>query len=165
MYTTLVMANNAAKVANAFLELAAQDGKSLTNMQLQKLVYIAHGFYLALSSQPLVDEDVKAWQWGPVIESLYESLKHYGSGTVTSRLPAPGDVLDETAKMVIQYVWKAYGRFTGFQLSGITHKENSPWHEAWESLRYQSIPNEMIAEYYRRLLNEQRQTAQATQPA
>ena len=161
----LVMAYDAANVANAFIELAAQDGKSLTNMQLQKLVYIAHGFYLALTDQPLIDEDVKAWQWGPVIVSLYESLKHYGAGRVTSRLSAPRDVLDETAKMVIQYVWKAYGRFTGFQLSGITHKENSPWHEQWESWQYQTIPNEMIAEYYRRLLNEQRQSAQATQPA
>ena len=81
------MAYPAAKVANEFISYADHLRQPLTNMQLQKLVYIAHGFYLAWRDEPLVSEEVKAWQWGPVIIPLYEALKQYGAGVVSHKIP------------------------------------------------------------------------------
>lgn len=158
----VAMPYSATTIANEFLRLAQRDGKRLTNMQLQKLVYIAHGFYLAIAGKPLLSDAVKAWQWGPVIVNLYEALKRYGAGVVINQIPAPDDRLDLGAKEIIEKVWKAYGRFQGFQLSAITHKKNSPWSTAWEEGPYGTIPNDLIREYYRNLLNERRKT---TQPA
>jgi uncharacterized phage-associated protein len=38
------MATNARAVANEFIRLAAEDGRTLTPLQIIKLVYIAHGW-------------------------------------------------------------------------------------------------------------------------
>ena len=46
------------QIANEFLRLASVDGRAVDLMQLQKLVYVAHGWCLAASGQPLTGE---AW--------------------------------------------------------------------------------------------------------
>ena len=81
---TLVSAKT---VANEFLRLAREEGSTVTNMKLQKLVYIAEGWYLALYDLPLYREDTVAWKYGPVIPELYEALRMYGSGEVTEAIP------------------------------------------------------------------------------
>jgi uncharacterized phage-associated protein len=54
------MAHNATEVANYLLSLARKEGKELTNMQLQKLVYFAHGAMLGVTDKPLIKEEVSA---------------------------------------------------------------------------------------------------------
>ncbi len=61
------MAFAARQVANWFIERAAQEGEYLTQLKLQKLVYMAHGWNLALLGKPLISENIEAWKWGPVI--------------------------------------------------------------------------------------------------
>ena len=60
-------------IANYFL----LKDKSMKNdvMKVLKLVYISHGFHLALTNDPLIKENVMAWQYGPVIPELYFQLK------------------------------------------------------------------------------------------
>lgn len=97
---------SAAAVANTFLELAKRDGKPLSNMKLQKLVYIAHGWMLGITGNPLIKNRVEAWQWGPVIPDLYHPLKKYGSGIVDESLPARQTLEAQSAGMLISAaVW------------------------------------------------------------
>lgn len=72
-------------IANIFLEIAKEEGKKLTNMQVQKLVYFAHGWYLAFTDNALIDENVEAWTYGPVIPSVYEALQQYRANPVCKR--------------------------------------------------------------------------------
>src|SRR5260370_13471552 len=83
-------------VANEFLELAKKDGQQLTQMQLQKLVYFAYGWYLAITGTRLIDERVEAWQWGPVVPSIYKEFKRFRSSSVR-----------EPARKVTFRDWKA----------------------------------------------------------
>ena len=57
-------------VANAFLKKSQKDGTIITQMKLQKLVYIAHGWMLGLSGKPLVNQEPEAWERGPVFPQL-----------------------------------------------------------------------------------------------
>jgi uncharacterized phage-associated protein len=74
-------------IANKFIDLAKNE--NLTNMQLQKMVYIAHGFNLALRGTKLYYEDTRAWNFGPVVPELYEKLQIYGSNKVTDKINKP----------------------------------------------------------------------------
>jgi uncharacterized phage-associated protein len=139
-------------VANFFLDLAAEAKKPITPMQIQKLVYFAHGWHLALTGRALVDEQVEAWPYGPVFPSLYHEFKKFGSGAITGRatelslevnpktgkrtilrssIPslddAPATPEREYAKAVIARVWEVYGSWTAVQLSQMTHVPDGPW--------------------------------------
>lgn len=140
-------------VANEFLALARRDGRALTNMKLQKLVYIAHGYTLAILDEPLIARSPQAWQYGPVFPSLYRELREFGSGEVTGELEASDRVTDDVQKEVIVGVWDAYGGRTGVQLSALTHKPGSPWAKHYNGERSVAIPDEVIKEHYDQLLN------------
>jgi uncharacterized phage-associated protein len=163
------MAYSAKQVANEFLELARRDGVQLTPMQVQKLVYFAYGWYLAITGERLLNERVQAWQWGPVIPSLYGEFKPYGSGPITMpsgevftedgkvkirqyRLNSSNPAQDEFARQLIARVWNIYGKYSAVQLSSMTHAANSPWSKIYdENVRGTDIPDELIKEYFQRI--------------
>ncbi|ALR08720.2 Panacea domain-containing protein [Xylella fastidiosa] len=151
-----------ATIANYFLHRASKEGRALTTMQVFKLVYIAHGWYLGFRKQPLIDEPVEAWQHGPAIRSLYNKIKKYGSGAVTELLPvnwfslptppwANVTNIDKSTAEILDSVWNSCGHFGGIQLSEMTHKEGTPWWQVWngrESKDTDVISNDLIQEFY-----------------
>lgn len=146
---------SSAAVANAFLEIAHSEGKTLTNMKLQKLVYIAHGWHLALFGTALIYDNVYAWQWGPVIPPLYENLRQYGSGVVSNPINDGSTPVDPASREMelIRVIWQKYGGMTAMQLSGITHQPDTPWSNTWRDWHYSMIPDSLIQEHYQRLRN------------
>jgi uncharacterized phage-associated protein len=160
------MPYTAKQVANEFIELAKQERKQLTPMQVQKLVYFAYGWYLAITGERLLNERVQAWQWGPVIPSLYGEFKPYGSGPILEpshefffdngklalrvhRLASDEPAKDELARQVIAKVWRIYGKYSASELSSMTHAANSPWSRYYDaSVRGTDIPDDAIREYF-----------------
>ncbi len=146
-------------VANSLLKVARDNHELLTPLKLQKLVYLAQGVALAVSDgqKPLFDEPVRAWQYGPVVQSLYDAVKRYGSGSITESIPMPTAYFfsppvipesDEFSWDVLRVVWEAYGHLSATQLVALTHREGLPegypWHEAWVERGGQSAHNTLI---------------------
>jgi uncharacterized phage-associated protein len=127
----------ATAVANYFIDKAAEKGRPLTPLEVIKLVYIAHGWHLAVYGGPLVDEPAQAWRYGPVFPSLYRSLKRYGGQPITSYAvdftpgeqwpDAPYIPADTDTRELLDKVWEEYSKYSGPQLVDITHSRNSPW--------------------------------------
>lgn len=147
---------SAESVANAFLDLARSSGKFLTDMQLQKLVYIAHGYSLAKLRQPLFHNNIHAFKWGPVIPNLYKTLQQYGAGEVSDYISTnePPIAKDSSEMEIIKEVWQDYGELSGLELSALTHRTGTPWSETWRKNPFGVISDELIAEYYRQDLYE-----------
>lgn len=135
----------------------------MTAMKIQKLVYYAHGWSLATTGRPLIDEAVEAWKYGPVIPSLYHEFKKYGSGSITEkataveycdsvsnpvRLVTPS-VTDTETMDLLNAVWEAYGDLSGIQLSNLTHQPGSPWSEIYRTGRRSiDIPDDVIKAHF-----------------
>lgn len=146
-------------VANYFLELADAKGESISPMKLQKLVYYAHGWYAGYTQQPLIDEAVEAWQYGPVIPSLYHEFKRFGASNIKGKaidfdLRGPTEVAtppDQKIRTFLENVWKSYGGYTGVTLSEMTHAIGTPWDVTWSKcpgVRGQDIPFTQIVEWF-----------------
>src|SRR5690348_2726800 len=72
-------------VANYFLDLASVDGESISPLKLQKLLYFGHGWHLAITGEPLLSERIRAWKYGPVVESIYYQFRRFGNRPITTR--------------------------------------------------------------------------------
>lgn len=146
------LGNPPKSVAQYFLYLAAQDGRALTPMQVLKLVYIAHGWQLGLYGRPLINETVEAWQYGPVIRSLYNEYKKFGYRSIDVDGICKPAGFDQNEENTIEQVWKAYGHQTGVGLSALTHQPATPWSITVETAGMNSdISEDLIEDHYRRL--------------
>lgn len=152
------MAYSPRVVANALIRKALEQGEKLSHLKLQKLVFFAHGWHLATTGQPLIEDKVQAWPYGPVIPSLYHELKHFGSRGIESYLQEPdlktGQLValfpspaDQHAWYLIDYVWRRYGPIGAIDLSNMTHQQGSPWWAAREE-GDTTIPQERIRDYF-----------------
>lgn len=173
------MAISAKAVANFFIDAAAQAGDtSLSPMKLQKLVYYAHGWHLGLTGEPLIDGEIQAWPYGPVIPELYHEFKHFGNWQVTDHATdmiwngAPGKTQDfafgapkvdndgspesDRRLAILNRVWEVYKAYTATQLSNVTHQPNTPWDTVNKQYvggipKGTAIPDDIIRAYFAKM--------------
>jgi uncharacterized phage-associated protein len=81
-------------LANTILDTSEEMGTPLGPMKIQKLMYLMHGYYLALTGAPLVDEFFEAWQYGPVVPTIYHQFKEFGSRDIRKGRRASKSMLD-----------------------------------------------------------------------
>lgn len=155
--------NNAVTIANYFLKKSFEEGVEVTPMKLLKLVYIAHGWHLAITDTELISEPTEVWKYGPVVPSVYHAFKRYGTSQIRNmELLHPGQKTEYTALLQDQYtssfldkIWDVHKDYTGGQLSHATHQHDTPWYETWNikhgKVTYGAIiPNNSIKEYYKK---------------
>ena len=149
------MPYSAAKIANQMLEIARAKGEEVTPLKLLKLVYIAHGWSFPHLHQPLLSEPAQAWQYGPVVPSLYHAVSKYRAGPITENVPdTDPQTLSEQASALIRSVYDTYSQYSATQLSNMTHMPNPPWSEAWNQRGKNAlIPNDRIAVHYQHILD------------
>lgn len=147
-------------IANWFIRRGQLDGgRAFTPMQLQKLVYIAHGWNLvANDGQELVSEPVEAWDYGPVYPVLYSHLANWGADQVRKPIKSYArdwvgreidPDLDPDEAEVLEAVYEGYAKLNGLQLSNLTHQPGTPWSDTYEQgVRHKRIPNELIRRHF-----------------
>jgi len=137
-------------------------GIPITPMKLVKLVYIAHGWHLALHKEgkPLFNEPVEAWKYGPVVSQVYHKFKFYGTSPVTEPvflfLENYPEIHEKDSELAgfLDDTWDRYENFNAVELANLTHLAGTPWaetikrYEGKQIPRNLPIPNDLIRKYY-----------------
>jgi uncharacterized phage-associated protein len=114
-------------IANKIIKSASDNdaGELVSNLKLQKLLYYQQGFHLAYFGTPLFEDEIEAWQYGPVVPSVYERFKSngnrgikYNKETITLSVPHEESLFNEVNKI--------YGSYSAIGLMEMTHQE-TPW--------------------------------------
>jgi uncharacterized phage-associated protein len=148
---------DANQIADWFLSAVDRDaGDSITHLKLQKLVYYAQAWALALLGNPLFDEDFRAWAHGPVALTVWHRFKNYGWEAVPADNEPPE--FEPEVEDLLRDVMKAYGEHSAKALEDLTHEEE-PWLAARGNLPPEAKSNAVISkdvmrDFYRRLYSE-----------
>lgn len=120
---------NTKDFGKALLWYAKQNGvNDIGNLKLQKLAYYCQGYSLAINNESIFDEPIKAYDYGPVVYSLFQEYK--GHKCITEALFCDGEscfnALADKFKNIIKYVIERLGGLSSYNLVTKTHNE-SPW--------------------------------------
>jgi len=132
----------AAAIADYFIWLANETGSYLSNLKLQKLVYYAQAWYLAIYEQPLFDEDFEAWIHGPVIPALYQKYKSFGWKPILKDIEPPP--FSQEIQDFLKELTEVYFGSDAFELEQMTHRED-PWIKARGNLPLDVPSNAIIS--------------------
>lgn len=145
-------------VARYFITLndnECQDEKSdLSKLKIQKLLYYAQGYYLALYNKPLFDEKILAWQHGPVVKEVYKDLKPLNPKN--NFIPTDINKMEEdeikklgkNEKELIEDVFQLMGQYSAWRLRDKTHQED-PWRDNYkEGKKNTEIPLSDMKKYF-----------------
>lgn len=147
-------------IADYFIWLANDSGSFLSNLKLQKLVYYAQAWYLAIYGQPLFDEDFEAWIHGPTIPSLYQKYRQFHQLPIVQEIDREqlAQKLGNTIKF-LQDVAEEYFACDAYELERMTHIEE-PWIRARKGLAndvpsHAIIDKQWMKEYYSSRVKEE----------
>ncbi|MGK7872992.1 MAG: Panacea domain-containing protein [Xenococcaceae cyanobacterium] len=121
---TQITANS---IADYIIHFYHQHGDLITNLKLQKLVYYAQAWYLALYDKSLFSEDFQAWISGPVQPQLYERFKKYKWNPI-SEDAGEIELLQQIEDHLIEVI-EVYGKYEAYYLERMTQEE-TPWLKA-----------------------------------
>jgi uncharacterized phage-associated protein len=129
--------------------ICARGDWRVTNLALQKILYLAHMVHLGRTGQGLIDGEFEAWDYGPVNPDLYRIVKMFGDRPIQNVFfGAPkifGTPEEETLRDACEHLLaKSPG-----ELVAMTHRQNGAWAKNYvPGIRSIVIPNaDIVAEY------------------
>jgi len=114
-------------IADYFLTKLREFGDNISHLKLQKLVYYAQAWFLALNDKELFGEDFQAWVHGPVVCSVYDRFKKNGWQPILDEVDEPK--LPQNVSAHLDEILRVFNKHTALDLEMMTHSE-LPWMEA-----------------------------------
>lgn len=130
--------------------ICARGNWQVTNLALQKLLYMAQMVHLGRTGRRLVEAEFQAWDYGPVEPHLYRQVRIFGNrpiqdvffgATPLTQNTSEASILEEACEHLIS---KSPG-----ELVAMTHWQNGAWARHYvPGSRSIPIPDtDIIAEY------------------
>mgnify|MGYP002624756445 FL=1 len=121
----------------------------IDNLKLNKLLYYSQAWSLVKFSKPLFEDEIQAWDLGPVIPDVYHIYKCCGKNPIIEpeETFAESNLSSEEVELLID-VYRTYGKYTGWALKEMTHRPGGPWAQVYQKGMNRTISQESIKAYY-----------------
>ena len=98
-----------------------------------------------MTDEPLFEEDILAWQHGPVVESVYHQYKGNGSQGIPFEEDFEFSLFTQKENELLTEVYDVFGQYSAWKLRNMTHQER-PWMETAQNA---VIPKQTIKDYFK----------------
>lgn len=141
---------SALNIARYIIERCNLQGKPISNLKLQKILYFVQAEFLVTRNQPCFAEEIEAWDFGPVIPEVYHKYKIYGGASIPTIGKAMNLIaISKNDQVLINGMVDECAKYSASALVELTHNQ-TPWIEAYYSEGYNNvIPKNKIKEYFK----------------
>lgn len=137
-------------VANFFIDLANRNNdEDMTNLRLNKLMYFAQGWSLALLGKPLFNDPIEAWKYGPVVPEIYHKYKIYGNRPIT-QIDSDysfSNIAEDEADLLLD-VAREYSVYSSPTLVHMSHMQDGPWDRSYNIMEGMVISQREMKEHF-----------------
>lgn len=145
---------SALDVAKYIIDYEASQGRTVSNLRLQKLLYFVQIAFLATKDSQCFNDDLEAWDYGPVVPEVYRKYKIFGSTmipTAVSNRDQINTVIGNNDQQIINSMLDLLQKCTTRELVEISHAQD-PWKNIYVPGANNVITKEAMREYVRRNL-------------
>lgn len=147
-------------VANWFIAKDMTEGDDkVCPIRVQKLVFLAYGWHLALTEKPLIREAPLARSWGPyfqlLLNEITESFCWNSTGSTLLEGQLSGEKVSPDLEDFLDKIWEVHNKFSSVQLSRLVTYPDSPWQQTLNNnpgREHIQIPDSLIQVYYKNRL-------------
>lgn len=139
---------DAMDIANYTVNYCIDENMPVSNLKLQKLLYYIQAASLVEENynKKMFADNISAWKYGPVVESVYHNFKWYVDKEITEKVTEkdlffefdqddqydPSKVISKEDKDLICKVIDSYKDYSALKMVNKTHEED-PWKSAFFS--------------------------------
>lgn len=141
-------------LARYIVDKCTNDGQPITNLQLQKILYFIQLNFIKIMNVAAFNEDMEAWQHGPVIPEVYSEYSYCGGTPIFQTYEGiEKEIKGGIGKEIIDTVVELAREMNPWDLVRASHAEGTPWQQVYNGMKT-IIPKSNIYEYARSLNNE-----------
>ncbi|MFP5528184.1 Panacea domain-containing protein [Peptococcus simiae] len=105
-------------------------GKPISNLQLQQILYFVQVSFLQEEGHLAFAESIEAWQFGPVIPSVYYNFSGYGG----LKIPiSEGKYIDFSGRDLVDQVCMESTLIEAWELLEMSHEKEGAWHRVYNN--------------------------------
>ncbi len=138
---------SAINIASRFIALGIGYGGPITQIRIQRLLYLSQGIHLARFNTPLFGEAIECWSYGPVIPEVQKHFVKWGNKPITE-ITGGGLFLTQSATETIITSWDIGSRLSDNVLSNWSHSEGSPWQKTYSPFYKKIISMDLMRSYF-----------------
>lgn len=139
---------SAIDIAKYIIWYCKRKGYFISNLKLQKILYFVQAAFLVSEGKPCFEEAIEAWDFGPVVPSVYHEFKIFGSADIPSAVCVGAErAVLRSDRPVIDEMIDDCGTYSASALVEITHNQ-APWKNAYQKGRNNIISNAAIRSYF-----------------
>ncbi len=136
--------------SSAAKHLCEISGWRLSNLQLQKMLYMADMNFVGRYGERMINENFEAWDYGPVLPSLYHKAKAFGAKAVPNVFWGSTSIRGSREAEMLQEAWDNLQTMTPGELVENTHWFNGAWAKRYvPGVRGITISSEDMVNEYR----------------
>lgn len=137
---------NAILVAQYIVTKCLNDGKPISNLHLQKILYYVQEAFLIKKGKPCFFDEIQAWKFGPVVPRVYYYYCHRVAMDILDN-EYQGGIAEEDAVIIDEIVNTKRAK-KPWELVADTHVEGSAWFKTYKNGRGQgeTISPDLIKE-------------------
>jgi len=152
MKTNTLGEYNSVLFAKYLVAYANANRYALNITKIQKLLYVAYGAYMAVTSKRLLDEHPQAWPYGPVFPKTRNCLVKLNLESISPSNKEFAEIKNNREiNDLLNSVLVSFGGFSAVSLSEWSHKKGSPWDKTVKSDNFKwgkVIEDDLIKRYF-----------------